>query len=88
MIGGTHTVSATGSPLVSGTLTLNFLILRLKAGSAVLSLRLNGTKVGELKADEQLVFGPFAVGAGGVKPSELNVIGTANNELYWLGVEA
>ena len=88
MIGGTHIVSGSGSQLTTEKFTLKLLVLRLQAGASVTSLRLDGVKVGELKADEQLVLGPFALAVGGIRPNDFNVIGTADDELYWFGVEA
>ena len=93
MTGGQHTVSATATALDSDSTGMRQLTLRSKSGNAIIYF--GGSDVtatptnahGYVNAGESWTFGPFAPGSG-IKPSEIYIIGTGSDVLFWSGIPA
>ena len=93
MIGGQHTVAASATILNASTVGCRQITIRANAGTSILYF--GGSTVtavpafahGYLNAGESWTFGPFAPGSG-IKPSEIYIIGTADDILFWSGIEA
>ena len=94
MTGGQHTVAASAKALDSTDSTAyKQITIRSNAGTSIMYF--GGSDVtavpanahGYLNAGESWTFGPFAPGSG-IKPSEIFIIGTASDILFWSGIPA
>ncbi len=88
MIGNTLTLDGTFQKLDDGPGAYRQLTMRLNTSATTIGVfDEDGNKVIFLKAEETLTFGPFDASAF-VKPSNIYVIGTATELLFWVGVRA
>jgi hypothetical protein len=92
MIGGQHTVAASAKALDSTVTTAcRQITIRANAGTSIMYF--GGSDVtavpanahGYLNAGESWTFGPFSPGSG-IKPSDIYIIGTASDVLFWSGI--
>jgi len=93
MIGGEHTVAAAAAVLNSDDTPCRVLTIRLEsdaAGDCYFGLSTVTTEAhrhGFLEAGESWTFGPYSAGTG-IRPSEVYIIGTAGDVLFWNGLPA
>ena len=93
MTGGQHTVSGTATVLDSSEIPMRQITVRAKAGTSIMYF--GGSDVtavpanahGYINAGESWTFGPFSAGSG-IKPTEIYIIGTAADVLFWSGIPA
>jgi hypothetical protein len=91
MIGGQHTVVASATVLDSSTVPCRQITVRTEAGAGILyfgNSNVTATPTnahGYINAGESWTFGPFAPGSG-IMPSEIYIIGTADDVLFWSGI--
>ena len=91
MIGAQHTVSDSATVLDSSTIACRHITIRLEAGASILYFgdsdvtAVPANAHGYINAGESWTFGPFAPGCG-IRPSDIYIIGTADDVLFWSGI--
>jgi len=85
IVGGRHNVSATPKQLTDERVCLRVLTIRLVTGAGnIIFGDKDGNVFGFLKAEESWTWGP---NAGTVYTDKLYISGTADDTLYWTGIE-
>ena len=96
-LGGQHTIAATATALDSSNTPCRILTIRLELGASICYFgnsdltiaptNAHGYLVASATAGESWTFGPFDIGSG-IKPSEIFIVGTADDVLFWNGLPA
>ena len=96
MIGGQHTVAAAAAQLDSSTIACRILTIRLEPGASILYFggddvdpapaNAHGYLTATATSGESWTFGPYDTGTG-IRPSEIYIVGTADDVLFWNGLE-
>lgn len=93
LIGDEHTVKASATILANNDQPCRLLTIRLESGAAgdVMfgnsDVTSGANRHGFLAAGESWTFGPYTFGSG-IRPSEIYVVGTADDLLFWNGLTA
>ena len=93
MTGGQHTVAAAAAVLDASIVGMRQITIRANAGTSIIYFGGSDVTVtptnahGYNNAGESWTFGPFSPGSG-VAPSEIYIIGTADDILFWSGIPA